>query len=243
MEWFGSTHSSYQILFSILFSTADSTPSLVGGIRHSDATWNCHEIITARSQCSKIKDCWKKNRRVWEILRQSAYEEMTLVAACRTSDDHLWPISGPISWACLECWLRWCQKVPDADGKPKKSELNLAVPHSGNTTYVLPMRGPSSQADKNGGVLWQPSPIRHWAVVFPLCPYSVDKRPDVGCVTHCACCHVMALFLLQYNANVLFRTPPHTFPLHGLFCLSVPHTLHNKKHFFSLSHFFLILTT
>lgn len=62
MEWFGSTHSSYQILFSILFSTADSTPSLVGGIRHSDATWNCHEIITARSQCSKIKDCWKKKQ-------------------------------------------------------------------------------------------------------------------------------------------------------------------------------------
>lgn len=243
MEWFGSTHSSYQILFSILFSTADSTPSLVGGIRHSDTTWNCHEIITARSQCSKIKDCWKKNR-VWEILRQSAYEVMTLVVACRTSDDHLWPISGPISWACLECWLRWCQKVPDADGKPKKNELNLAVPHSGNTTYVLPMRGPSSQADKNGGVLWQPSPIRHWAVVFPLCPYSVDKRPDSG-VCHPLCLlsrHGAFPFAIQCKCSVQ-DPPPHTFPLHGLFCLSVPHTLHNKKHFFSLSHFFLILTT
>lgn len=253
MEWFGSTHSSYQILFSILFSTADSTPSLVGGIRHSDTTWNCHEIIfnvmqtqeqwsilkvclvvTARSQCSKIKDCWKKNRRVWEILRQSAYEEMTLVVACCTSDDHLWPISGPISWACLECWLRW-----GADGKPKKSELSLAVPHSGNTTYVLPMRGPSSQADKSGGVLWQPSPIRHWAVVFPLCPYSVDKRPDSGV------CHPLCLlsrhgaFLLQYNANVLFRTPP---PIHfhctvyfACQCLTHCTTKNTFSHFLTFS--------
>lgn len=263
MEWFGSTHSSYQILFSILFSTADSTPSLVGGIRHSDTTWNCHEIIfnvmqtqeqwsilkvclvvTARSQCSKIKDCWKKNRRVWEILRQSAYEVMTLVAACRTSDDHLWPISGPISWTCLECWLRWCQKVPDADGKPKKSELNLAVPHSGNTTYVLPMRGPSSQADKSGGVSWQPSPIRHWAVVFPLCPYSVDKRPDSG-VCHPLCLlsrHGAFPFAIQCKCSVQDPPPIHFHCTVYFACQCLTHCT-TKNTFFSLSHFFLILTT
>lgn len=168
-------------------------------MEYIEGMFGCH----SKEPMQQDKRLLEKNRRVWEILRQSAYEEMTLVVACCTSDDHLWPISGPISWACLECWLRW-----GADGKPKKSELSLAVPHSGNTTYVLPMRGPSSQADKSGGVLWQPSPIRHWAVVFPLCPYSVDKRPDSGV------CHPLCLlsrhgaFLLQYNANVLFRTPP-----------------------------------
>lgn len=146
MVWFGSTHSSYQILFSILFSTANSTPSLVGGIRHSDTTWNCHEIsfnvmqtqeqwstlkvclvVTARRQCSKTKDCWGK--------KQESLGNPTL--ECRWRDD-------------LECWLRWCQKVPGADGKLKKGELSRAVPYSGNTTYVLRMRGPSSQADKSG---------------------------------------------------------------------------------------------
>lgn len=48
------------------------------------------------------------------------------------------------------------------------------------STYVLLVRRPSSQADKSWGVLWQLSPIRHWAVVFLLCPYSADKRPNSG---------------------------------------------------------------
>ncbi len=48
------------------------------------------------------------------------------------------------------------------------------------STYVLLVRGPSSQADKSRGLSWQPSPIRHWAVVFPLCPYFADKRTYSG---------------------------------------------------------------
>lgn len=70
------------------------------------------------------------------------------------------------------------------------------------STYVLLVRGPSSQADKSRGLLRQPSPIRHWAVVFPLCPYSADKRPDSGvCQTNCACCHVAFSFAIQCGLN------------------------------------------
>lgn len=89
--------------------------------------------------------------------------------------------------------------------------------------YVLLERRPSSQADKSRGHIRQPSPIRHWAVVFPLCLYSADKRRDSGVCPPCVAVVTSWPFFF-WNANLI----PHYFMFSGH-----PHSLHKLTGVFS----------
>lgn len=68
--------------------------------------------------------------------------------------------------------------------------------------------GFDSQADKSGCLLRQPGPIRRRAVVFPLCPYSVDKRPCSRVYPPPPAAHVLLFFChTMQNYRSLYLRP------------------------------------
>lgn len=88
----------------------------------------------------------------------------------------------------------------------------LLMTHAACYNFRAPMyclwEGPAPRLIRAGGLLRQPSTIRHWAVVFPLCPHSADKRRDSGAcrptVLVVTLVHFFFFYAIQPELNCLY---------------------------------------